>query len=520
MKTKLIFHKLKRLFSLALAALFAAGSAEAISWGKPYVFQKDGKYGLMVNEEVCVLPTFDKITEGRNDVFIFTDESGNQGVLTVEGVIVPAIYDEIIRVTNISNYLGNKRKIYIIYKSGDEYGLMMPAKIERKRLKSGELIIDTLPEVQILPPGDYSDFKFLSETRGDTDGDLIICRDGNNNINLIDLSSSINITPYYDITKLGGNIKDVIKGKTPYSQLKTKRYNYQIQEDISKIFKKHPELYDMKQSYRNNELVRMDLYRPEEIMDTITQGKYRGVITTDGVLTIPLEYSAEEDVLARNPTNLMVLKERLDSEMYKYKPKMGSTDWLSSEQRFEVYRKYYNELYQYYNTCVPAMEKLRDYAESCPEASDVIKNSIDESVASLRISREEAGREAGKYNNMASVTGVLNNLAATLNDVASAMNTNTSAAEESQAGYFRSSRTSSAASKSNDKDGFSLSEQTSYNRDKKTYDRYDSQIAAHLAGNQVMSQSSFDNAKQKMKSLRAKWEARGKSFPHSSNEDI
>ena len=72
---------------------------------------------------------------------------------------------------------------------------------------------------------------------------------------------------------------------------------------------------------------------------------------------------------------------------------------------------------------------------------------------------------------------------------------------------------------SGDDKGFSLSEQTSYNRDKRTYESYDSQLSSHFAGNAVMSQSSVDKAQSEMKRLRSKWESRGKSFPHLPNED-
>lgn len=72
--------------------------------------------------------------------------------------------------------------------------------------------------------------------------------------------------------------------------------------------------------------------------------------------------------------------------------------------------------------------------------------------------------------------------------------------------------------KSSTESKFSLSEQTNYNNDKKTYERYDSQLASHFAGNMVMSKSSVENAQQEMKRLRTKWTNKGKSFPKSSNE--
>lgn len=78
------------------------------------------------------------------------------------------------------------------------------------------------------------------------------------------------------------------------------------------------------------------------------------------------------------------------------------------------------------------------------------------------------------------------------------------------------SSTSSSGTRSGS--GFSISEQNSYNQDKSTYAKYDSQLASHFAGNQTMSADKVRNAQKAMKKLREKWEKRGKSFPHSSNE--
>lgn len=79
----------------------------------------------------------------------------------------------------------------------------------------------------------------------------------------------------------------------------------------------------------------------------------------------------------------------------------------------------------------------------------------------------------------------------------------------------QSSKSSSGTSSGN---RFSISEQTSYNQDKSTYEKYDSQLASHFAGNQTMSPDGVRHAQKAMKKLRQKWEKRGKSFPHSSNE--
>ena len=63
-----------------------------------------------------------------------------------------------------------------------------------------------------------------------------------------------------------------------------------------------------------------------------------------------------------------------------------------------------------------------------------------------------------------------------------------------------------------------MSEQRSYNSDKSTYSKYDSMLSQVFAGNREASPSEIKQWQKKMKELREKWEAKGKSFPHSANE--
>lgn len=78
--------------------------------------------------------------------------------------------------------------------------------------------------------------------------------------------------------------------------------------------------------------------------------------------------------------------------------------------------------------------------------------------------------------------------------------------------YSRSGRSSGNGN------GFSLSEQNAYNRDKQTYSNYESQLSRAQYGNGSMSTYEWNNIVSKMASLRTKWENRGKSFPKSSLE--
>ena len=79
-----------------------------------------------------------------------------------------------------------------------------------------------------------------------------------------------------------------------------------------------------------------------------------------------------------------------------------------------------------------------------------------------------------------------------------------------------SNSSSSSAESSN---SFNISEQQAYNAAKSSYAGYDSQLAQIFAGNRSASPSEIKQIQDKMKSLRKKWEGKGKSFPKSSNEN-
>lgn len=65
----------------------------------------------------------------------------------------------------------------------------------------------------------------------------------------------------------------------------------------------------------------------------------------------------------------------------------------------------------------------------------------------------------------------------------------------------------------------SISELNNYNTDKRTWANYDTYLAAHFFGGREATLSDVRKWQQAMAGLRAKWKAKGKSFPVSSNEN-
>lgn len=66
---------------------------------------------------------------------------------------------------------------------------------------------------------------------------------------------------------------------------------------------------------------------------------------------------------------------------------------------------------------------------------------------------------------------------------------------------------------------YNLGEQQSYNTDKQTWSNYDGMLSAHFYGSRSASRIEIQQWQKKMKDLRAKWKAKGKSFLDSSNEN-
>ncbi len=116
------------------------------------------------------------------------------------------------------------------------------------------------------------------------------------------------------------------------------------------------------------------------------------------------------------------------------------------------------------------------------------------------------------------LAGTLNSIGETMINTAQTIETvqNASANTHSNSDDVENSNNDS---NSGQKGKSSMSEQQHYNSDKSTYNKYDSMLSQVFAGNRSASASEIKNWQSKMKELRTKWEAKGKSFPHSANED-
>lgn len=490
--------------SALLAILFLSLLATAVNkpeFGRITPFEKDNKWGLMKNGEICLLPTFESIKPLGN-YFVFT-ENGKEGILSSTHILSPAIYDKIL--------YADKYSPAFTYLNGNEKGF--GRLYSKKYIDYNNNIVEDTVSTFVIYPGQFKEFMLNTEANS---GSPIyaICQTHEGDFKILNINNGADLTPFYDMKKLGGNIKDVLKGKIPLSQLKVKRTAYDTSNDFDKLFKKHPEL---KGFDRSNLRLIEDKYKfsDEEILEHIVQGPFKGVITDIGVISIPLEYSSTEDVLKRDPSNLYALTSIIIDESRSSYPNRPSTFLMSTDEKFEINKQHAADLYAYYKSFIPVWKKIKSIA--------IAKNDsvfIEYANAELEdcISKaDEAEDELSKYQRISNITTAMNSFASGLLSAASSMQNKTAGYSVSQPVSGNLSQTNIGSSSKTEK--YDLNEQVSYNRDKKTYSQYDSQLSAHFAGNRTMSTWSVSDAQKKMRDLRQKWVDRGKSFPKSANED-
>lgn len=488
------------LLLLICADALSSLAQETTEFGKIEPFEEHGKWGLKINGEVILLPMFEFIRPDGN-YFIFK-ENGKEGVMSSRSILCPAVYDNILKIYDTHDI--------VIYETEAGRGVQQ-FKVP-KFVDSSNNIVDGTKFVMNIEPGQYKDFILSPDAKPGSSLFYAVCETHNGEFRIIDIYGN-DMTPYYDLKKLKGNIKDVLEGKIPLSDLRVNAYVSDIEKNFKKAYKKHPEFYYFNHPYLRKIKDKEELSEKNAIA-TISAGPYQGFITEDGFVSIPILYSDAEEVLKRDPSNLYALNYLLFKN-YRYEcPKMPDTMFMDSNQRFDAYHQYHAERYEFYSAYIPVWEKMLALARKKKEKAFI--DLFSGRLAGCRELTDESYKELRGYDKVAAVTGTLDSVARNLMNTASVFNESTSSGSP---GYSANAMVSDSASFSAGVDKSSLSEQTSYNRDKKTYERYDSQLSSHFAGNQTMSISSVKDAQNSMRSLRTKWESKGKSFPHSTNED-
>lgn len=144
-------------------------------------------------------------------------------------------------------------------------------------------------------------------------------------------------------------------------------------------------------------------------------------------------------------------------------------------------------------------------------------NRVDQNIKDLEEARARDQRIAERNAMIDAISGALVNA---LNSAADAFASGGTVidADGNDTNSANSSGSSSKSSKLSSNVN-RLADNQAYNTDKRSYANYDSMVSAAKAGNRKASDSEIKEWKNKMKKLRLKWEQKGKSFPHSSNEN-
>lgn len=179
--------------------------------------------------------------------------------------------------------------------------------------------------------------------------------------------------------------------------------------------------------------------------------------------------------------------------------KVGSDGTITPISSSLEYAQFENEREESYNETVRAG---KEYA--------------DNSIAEMNKRRKSAPTISSKFLNVLMIVGEAFMAAGNAVDQYQQARTSFSTSSDDYTGSSAQKSTKEGKSSSN---GFSLSEQQSYNRDKSTYNRYESMISQALAGNREAKPSEIVDWQNKMRQLRIKWEKKGKSFPHSPHEN-
>lgn len=225
------------------------------------------------------------------------------------------------------------------------------------------------------------------------------------------------------------------------------------------------------------------------------EGDVTGFITDNGLDLGPLAYSTPKERLKRNPSSIVALA-------------MNIWDGKNNTHRGRT------ELKDLIGLCALAEEigyRNSDFVNQYSEEIDRMEAFVTRQEESME--RERRNREFNERIDRisAALTGALNAGIAAYSAVTSPGNGSGYDGDVTSATAKKTGKLSQNIN--------SLSDNQAYNTDKKSYNNYDSMISAVRAGNRKANPTEVKKWMQSMKQLRQKWEAKGKSFPHSPNED-
>lgn len=477
---------------------------ESPRFNKVTTFKKDGKWGARINDETMLLPAYEslrwkehKLSPG-DFVFIYT-ENGKEGILGRYHMATLPLYDKIEKILYSPSAF--------IYENAGERGIRkFDYAYTYVNPSTKEIIKATDRDLDIIIPGQYKNFVVNGDIREETDA-YAICQTHDNKLRIINLRDGKDYTPYFDIKKLGGNIKDVIKGKIPLKDLEINMKQHDVWNQFTKIKEKHKEyqIETAPEGFRS--LGILPFYEEEEILEHTKDGRFEGVITVDGYVSIPLQYNHPDEILERDPENFpaIVHKIYIDKDNNRVK---------NPSQTGESYPVYYTKVADYNYSYVPVWEAVKELALA--RKNEKYVKIADSEIKACKEQAQKAANKANSYKRRDAIFSSISSFVSQISNMVG-QNNGSSSSYQNDAEMAKTSSSSSKGKSNGNK--YALNQQVNFNRDKKTYAQYDSQLAAYFAGNRPMTISEKEEAQRKMRELREKWEKQGKNIPKSQNED-
>lgn len=498
-----------------VATLFSPSKAEARNAPAPegegsylykyYTYQdeKTGLYGVKYQDETVIIPQYTEL-KGVNKValFAYRDAEANKwGLVSTYDIITPPIYDSI----KVVDAIRSNRTFANVTLNGKQ-GLLSPLGNE------------------ILP------LEYDSIGQPYWDPDVLEYKWGKNKVYPhvfpVKKNGQWQVVTYYNAVVVdnfpaelleNGRIKSSVEDKV-LKNLIGKPY-----KELVKRAKKDESVAAMIEKDDKGDLSYEDFAKPRwpnpEIASTpIEIYGQKGKVNELGVVWADDGYfEIGHNVPGLNPYNVYEMLDNLRTNQ----PQMLGYAWYQNydpalQQQIDASKKNVNDYY---------IKGLTDIAQVCKvsglEDSEfynwVINDLKQRGEIAVTLERKLAD-DAAKLEWENRVNAISNSIVGALNNAMSALESADGNASDSS-DSASSSASASSRTPSSKGNKYNMSEQHSYNSDKRVYASYDSMLAAYFAGNRHASISEKEEWQSKMKSLRTKWESKGKSFPHSANED-
>lgn len=472
----------------------------------PYLDEESGLYGIKYNDEIVMLPYFEKLEGGgKEPIFYYYNEDGKTGIFTFQGFVTAPIFDEILPLSPYFKYSLYSESCPRFGRIGNIWKIITADNLFDLPFECDDICGIWSPS--------YTNFKVL------------VLRPKNGNWSLFTKSG-------IDLLQ-GSKIKD-FKPEDLLSGIKREKLEKVISKSYKKLLKKAEKDKDLSAKLNLYNEVQYTLIRekkpfsPEEslkLSQDITSypieiGGFKGVINEMGIIDIPVKYNSYTDILKRNPNNLYALEVKMTMIDIPYAPTHSVFE--SSEEFDEVERIQFKL----------SVERAKAYDFLVKEA---IRQGwdIDSPLVKHFMKNGDVDASVKNYNDLVAKQEERYEFNRKLDAFASALSNSLMQASEVIGGGSISPNTASSTSITNKEDYAApksvdnknkadgkektASEQIRCNSDKRVYGKYESMIIkAKTYGS--ASGSEIEEWQNKMRSLRKKWEDKGYSFPRSPHE--